>query len=91
MSLTRKFNKTMKANVKENNSPKAAPKDGVDLKDLKNFDIKKAVSTDLNAAIHFLAVIRDNPEILDLVTGQLQILLENQIKLKESQPELPLA
>lgn len=76
-------------NVQENNSPKATPQNGVDLKDLKNLDLKKAVDQDLRAAIHFLCLIRDTPELQDVVLQKLEQLLQDTIKLKEKQPEIP--
>lgn len=41
-------------------------------KDWKNFDIKAAASQDLGAAIAFLQMIRDNPQIMELVVKAIE-------------------
>lgn len=38
----------------------------------KNFDIEDAVGKDLNAAIAFLCLIRDNPELLQMVVKSVE-------------------
>lgn len=79
----------MKNNAKANNSSEASTINE-DLKKLKEMDVKKAVDLDLRAAIHFLCLLRDTPELLDAVKEKLEQLLSETVKLKESQPELPL-
>lgn len=76
--------KNQSKNGEENNGSAL----NADLQKLKDIDVKKAIDQDLRAAIHFLCLLRDTPELLESVTIQLEQLLADTVKMKESQPEI---
>lgn len=79
--------------MKNGKSKNAAPKGEFNVTDIpmdanayKTFDISKAVKQDVQAAVSLLSLILDNPQILDIVVGEIEKIRSKIIE-QESMPK----